>query len=471
MIDPVFMALAVLLLAVAVACLLWPFWSSSEIPNRTAYDLSVYKDQLSEVDRDLARGLILPDQAEAARVEIRRRMLRAAGTDRQKVAPVHAGPRWQLVVAASAIPVVALATYLTLGRPNMPSQPFATRPPQQAQAEQADVAQMVASLEERMAREPGDLNGWLLLGRSRTVLGQLDRAIEAYRRARDLAPDDDRARVGMADAMTAAAGGVVTPDARILFEQSLAAAGSEQAADPGVIFYLGLADAQAGQLTAAIDRWNGLLARAPADAPWRDQLIESIRMAAAQSGTEPPPLPQAAAPPARASTAPGPNAADVQAMAALSPEERDQRIRGMVEGLDARLKDDPNDLDGWLRLGRARTVLGEKDKAAAAFEQASRIRPNDPQILADLGDALLTEVDPASGLPRVGPKAQDVFQRMASLAPDDLRPPWFLGLAAAQAGDRAKASAYWQSLLDRLPPDHPDRASIEELKRALDAKP
>jgi cytochrome c-type biogenesis protein CcmH len=467
MIDPVFMVLAVLLLAVAVACLIWPFWTGGEVADRTAYDISVYKDQLSEVDRDLARGLILPDQAEAARIEIRRRMLRATGTGRQEAAPVRSGPRWQLVAAASAVPVLALAAYLSLGRPNMPSQPFAARPaPQQAQADQADIAQMVSSLEERLAREPGDLNGWLLLGRSRAVLGQMDRAVEAYRRARELAPDDDRARVGMADAITAAAGGVVTPDAKALFEQSLAAAGSEQAADPGVVFYLGLADAQAGELKAAIDRWNRLLARAPADASWRDQLIESIRMAAAQAGTEPPPLPEAApAPPS------GPSATDVQAMAALSPEERNERIRGMVEGLDARLQDDPNDLDGWLRLGRARMVLGEKDKAAAAFEQASRLRPNDPQILADLGDALLTEVDPASGLPRVGAKAQSVFQRMASLAPDDPRPPWFLGLAAAQAGDRAKASAYWQSLLERLPPDHPDRASIEELKRALDAQP
>ncbi|HEX2526399.1 MAG TPA: c-type cytochrome biogenesis protein CcmI [Geminicoccus sp.] len=464
MVDPVFVILAILLVGMAVAFLIWPIWSSADIADRNAYDLSVYKDQLAEVDRDLARGLILPDQAEAARIEIRRRMLRAGG--KEKVAPSHRPRRSRrlLFVAALAVPSVALLVYLSLGEPGLPSLPFAARPaPVQAEGGQPDIARMVASLEERLAREPGDLDGWLLLGRSRAVLGQVDGSIEAYRRARELAPEDDRARVGMADALTTAAGGVVTPDARALFEQSLAAAGSEEAADPGVLFYLGLADAQAGDLAGAIQRWSRLLARAPADAPWRAQLMESIERASAQSGIEPPAQPDAAGP-----TASGPSAADVQAMAALSPEERNERIRSMVDGLDARLQDDPNDLEGWLRLGRARMVLGEKDRAAAAFEQASRLRPDDPQILADLGDALMTDLDEASGLPLVGPKARTVFERMAALAPDDPRPPWFLGLAAAQAGDRAKAASYWQSLLDRLPADHPDRAAIEELKQAVD---
>jgi cytochrome c-type biogenesis protein CcmH len=290
----------------------------------------------------------------------------------------------------------------------------------------------------------------------------MDRAVGSLRRAREQAPQDDRVRVELADLLTSAAGGVVTPEAQKLFEESLAN-GGEDSADPRVVYFLGVADAQAGDPGAAIQRWKKLLARAPADAPWREQLVESIQVAAAQAGLDPGTLP--ATPVGGASGMPA--AADVEAMAALTPAERDARIRAMVDGLDARLKDAPDDVEGWLRLGRARLVLGENERAAAAYEKAAALRPDDPAILAAWGNALITRSHEPTGLPLVDDRAKAVFERLDKLAPNDPQPAWFLGLAAAQAGDRAGAKAHWQALLDRLPPNHPDRAAIEQLVREL----
>jgi cytochrome c-type biogenesis protein CcmH len=139
----------------------------------------------------------------------------------------------------------------------------------------------------------------------------------------------------------------------------------------------------------------------------------------------------------------------------------------MVEGLDAKLKENPGDVEGWLRLARARLVLGERDKAAAAYEKAAALRPEDPEILLAWGQGLITGSHKPTGLPLVGEDARKIFERMDKVAPNDPRPAWFLGLAAAQAGDKAGAVLHWRSMLSRLPPASPDRASVEELLKQL----
>jgi cytochrome c-type biogenesis protein CcmH len=474
MINPLFLVLALPVLAVVAVCMLWPLLRRrAPVADRAQHDLRVYRDQLAEVDRDQARGLIAEDQAEAARVEIRRRILRAAasGEDARNVGPHGQALRPERASRAGVwitglailLPLLAFFTYLGLGRPDLPSLPFAGRTDGQEMADEGPkLREMASSLEAQLARSPQDIDSWIRLGRTQAQLGEMDRAVGSLRRAREQAPQDDRVRVELADLLTSAAGGVVTPEAQKLFEESLANDG-EDSADPRVVYFLGVADAQAGDPGAAIQRWKKLLARAPADAPWREQLAESIQVAAAQAGLDPETLP--AAPDGGASGMPA--AADVEAMAALTPAERDARIRAMVDGLDARLKDAPDDVEGWLRLGRARLVLGENERAAAAYEKAAALRPDDPAILAAWGNALITRSHEPTGLPLVDDRAKAVFERLDKLAPNDPQPAWFLGLAAAQAGDRAGAKAHWQALLDRLPPNHPDRAAIEQLVREL----
>lgn len=477
MIQPLFLALALVVLAVVAACILWPLRGKTIAVDRSQHDLAVYRDQLAEIERDRARGLVQDDQAEAARVEIRRRILRVAqsspagapGTHAAKEgsAPSPDGPerpwsRMTVAALALALPVLGFATYLSLGRPDLPSQLVAERPQARMTDPLPELYDQAARLEEQLARAPDDVQGWLRLGRLQVELGEMDRAIASYRRAVQEAPDDHAIRVELADVLTTAAGGVVTPDARELFEQSLAAAGGEAAADPRAIYFLGVADAQAGDLTGAIERWRRLLARAPAQAPWREQLVDSIRVAASQAGIDPGPLPEG-----QDRATGGPDAADIEAMAALSPDEQAAQIRAMVDGLDARLQETPDDVEGWLRLGRARDVLNEKDLAAAAYERAAALRPDDPAILAAWGNALADRRHEPTGLPLIDDRAKAVFERLEKLEPGNPQAAWFLGLAAAQAGDRAGAHAYWSALLQGLPPDHPDRPGIQQLVEAL----
>ncbi|WP_051329132.1 c-type cytochrome biogenesis protein CcmI [Geminicoccus roseus] len=469
MMEPLFVLLALAILAVVALCVLWPLRGDAVPADRRQHDLLVYRDQLAEVDRDQARGLIAADQAEAARVEIRRRILRA-GTPAAPASPSpghrphRPGKGARLIVGglAAAVPAFALLTYLSLGRPDLPSLPFAARPEAPVADRLPALREEAAALSARLEKAPQDVGGWLQLARLQAELGEMDQAVRTVRRARQQAPGDDQVVVELANLLTSAAGGMVTPEARELFEQSLAAAGSEDAADPRTVYFLGVADAQEGDLPAAIERWKRLLARAPAEAPWREQLAESIQVAAREAGMDVGDLGGGQA------TGPAmPSSEDVAAMAALTPEERADRIRSMVEGLDARLQEEPDDVDGWLRLGRARAVLGEQEEAVAAYEKAAALRPDDPAILAALGTVLITRTHEPTGLPLVDARAKAVFERLDRLAPTDPQPAWFLGLAAAQAGDRAAARAHWLELLDRLPADHPDRPAIEQLVAEL----
>lgn len=463
-----FLVLAVILVLLAAACLLLPLLGRTGLPQRAEHDLAVYRDQLAEVDRDLGRGLIDERQAEAARLEVRRRILRAAGERDARPAPASRWSRAVLPVLAVALPLLALAGYTALGRPDLPSVPFASRhdegpgtPPQ--------VETMVASLEERLRADPSDVEGWLMLGRSRSVLGRMDGAVEAYRTAYRLAPGDPRTSVALGEALMVAADSVVTPEAAKLFQEHLAVAGA--AADPRAGYYLGVADAQAGNAKAAIQRWRDLLAATPADAPWRGQLLDSIETAARTSGIDPKPFTDVPpAPPPATADLPAPSQEQMADFARLSPEDRAKRIAGMVDGLEARLKQAPDDVGGWIRLGRARAAMRQPDQAAQAFEQALRLKPDDPDILASYGEALIGDRDPASGLPQVDARAQAVFRRLAEKVPADPRPWWYLGVASLQQGDNQAALADWEKLLERMAPDHPDRATIEGLVATLKEK-
>ncbi|WP_159718400.1 c-type cytochrome biogenesis protein CcmI [Geminicoccus flavidas] len=464
MIEGSFLLAAVPVLAVAVLCLLWPLLARRAVAPRGRHDLAVYRDQLAEVDRDQARGLILPDQAEAARIEIRRRILRVSAAEEAGTpdpAPGRRAPVAAVATLAALLPVLGFATYLALGRPDLPSRPADDAAGPLASGEQrALLEKAAAELSDRLGQAPDDPGGWLELGRLQAELGRMDEAIGSLRRARTQAPDDPRLPVELADLLTRAAGGVVSPEALELFREALEAPGGEAAADPRAAYFVGVAEAQAGDVPSAIERWRRLLARAPEDAPWRAQLVESIRVAASQAGLD-------AGDPGATAVQGMPDAQAMAEMAELTPEERDQRIRAMVDGLEARLQADPDNADGWVRLARAREVLDEKARAATAYERAAALRPDDPAILAAWGNALITEQHAPTGLPLVNDAAKDVFERLEKLAPDDPQPAWFLGLAAVQAGDRAGALAHWSALLDRLPTDHPDRAAIEQLIHEL----
>jgi cytochrome c-type biogenesis protein CcmH len=244
-----------------------------------------------------------------------------------------------------------------------------------------DLAGAVAQLEARLAREPEDVDGWRLLSRSYTLLGEPEKAAEAARRAAalDAGSGATASESATGEDLVTAAGGTVVPEARRHFEAALAA----DAHDPRARFFLGLAQAQDGNNQEALTRWLALEADSPADAPWLEGLRANIDRLAAEMKLGPDALARLrpapgrtalAAPPAGA-TAPGPTAADVAAASAMTPDDRSAMIRSMVQRLADRLAQEPGDVDGWLRLGRAYAVLGEQEKSLDAFRRASEADP------------------------------------------------------------------------------------------------
>lgn len=448
--------------AVAVVALLWPLFRQRRTPERASFELGVYRDQLAEIERDRERGLIAPAEAKAARLEIERRILRAAaaGGAPQGQNQDGGGRRAYVLGAALLVPVLSLGLYAALGAPELPDQPLAVRQDRVPQGPQGpDIAEMVARLQARLAEAPDDLEGWLMLGRSRAALGENQAAIAAYRQAQALSPDEPNLLAGLGESLVAAAGGVVTPEAKGLFARLL----ERDPGDPRAGFYLGWADAQAGDHHAALERWRKLLAAAPVDAPWRPQVVEAVRNAAQELDLDPDAvLAQIPAPPPSTPAAPQPSDEDVAEAAAMPPEERQAMIASMVERLQARMEADGSDVEGWLRLAQARLVLGELDRARATFEQALKLHPQDPGLLKGYAGTLLGPVRPETGLPEIDARAADLYRRAADLRPADPEPWWYLGIRALQEGRKDEARASWQKVLRELDPSHPEYAAIKD---------
>jgi cytochrome c-type biogenesis protein CcmH len=357
-----------LMTAAAMFAVLWPLARSRRVDG-DASDVVIYRDQLHEIERDRASGTIGTAEADAARVEVSRRLLAAADAQ----APPAADPalrlrhrRWTAVAAFVVIPLGAICVYLVLGSPNLPGQPLAQR--FAAPADANSVAGLIARVETHLERNPDDGRGWDVVAPIYMRLGRFDDAIRAYRSALKLEGETADRQASLGEALAGAAGGVITTDARGAFERALVLDKS----NPRAQFYLGLAAEQDGRASEAVDRWQSLIAHAPADAPWLAYVREALaRVEPSRAQT------QGSGAPAGS----GPSAQDVASAAEMPPSERDQMVRGMVERLAARLSADGSDVEGWLRLMRAYVVLGELGKARAAAADARRALASDPTKL------------------------------------------------------------------------------------------
>ena len=426
------------MIVVALAFLLLPLWRARAVaPERAAYDLEVYRDQLAEVAREQARGLLGETEAASARIEIERRMLRAGEELKQQPA---AAPRWRRASAVAiglALPVAALLLYVQLGQPGLPDQPFAERKPPMSvdnSTSAGRIADMVHRLAERLKANPNDPEGWMLLGRSYLVVKRYDDAVAAYRKAAELSPTDADMRMAYGEAQVFAADGTVTPGAETAFKQTLAI----DSKHPGARYYLALERQQAGDNKAALDGWLALAADSPPDAPWLPALkAQLVHVAELLHVKLPDPLPSstavASAPPAApagVAAAPGPSTADMQAAAQMPAEDRNQMIRAMVQRLADRLQNQPDDFDGWVRLGRAYQVLGEADKAKDALAHAQKLKPDDPAVKQALAPPAA-----APAAPGVAPGPTVAQMQAAQDMPADQRVA-MIGAMVQQLADR-----------------------------------
>jgi cytochrome c-type biogenesis protein CcmH len=254
--------------------------------GRAAFDRAVFRDQLEELERDAARGVINESDAEAARAEIQRRILATALRDAESDAASKAPHGSRGVIAAIALlaPLAAGGIYFALGSPNLPDQPLAARTLTQAGPTTEQIGRMVAALERRLAENPDEIQGWIILTSAYLRMGRQADAERALNRALELAGDDKPRGASIAatygEALVAMAGGRVTPAARSAFERALKLSPKHPAAG----YYLGLAQLQEGDVQGAIAVWRRIADGAPKDAPWLEELKKRIERLVKEQG-------------------------------------------------------------------------------------------------------------------------------------------------------------------------------------------
>jgi len=358
-----------LMTAAAIFAVLWPLGQAADA--QAGSDLAVYRDQLDEIERDRAAGLIGVAEADAARVEVSRRIIAAADAAEFTLALPIGSPTWRrralTVGAVVFLPSIAAAFYLVLGSPQLAGQPLADRIREVHQGR--SIASLVSEAEAHLGRNPDDIRGYEVLAPVYLRIGRFSDAVNARRKLLTLGGDSAERQSDLGEALVAAANGVVTADAKFAFERALKLDPNELKAS----FYAGLAAEQDGNRAKAAGIWHAMMKNAPADAPW----VPMVKEALARVGVQPP-----------VNAAPGPTADDIAAAGAMSEKDRGDMIRNMVARLADRLKDNGSDVEGWQRLLRAYLVLGEKDKAISAGNAAKRALANDLDKLRRIEDTI-----------------------------------------------------------------------------------
>jgi cytochrome c-type biogenesis protein CcmH len=346
-----------LMTGAAMAAIAWPLTRQART-LRSGSDLAVYRDQLEEVRRDQAAGRIGDSEAEAAQVEVSRRLLAAADAEAAQVAATPTPGSRRRAVALAALLVVSFGsagTYLSLGSPTLPGQPLASRDQSQS------IDAMIAQVEGHLARNPKDGRGWEVIAPVYLRLGRVEDAIKARRNALAFSGETSERQAGLGEALVAASDGKLTPEARKSFTRAVELDGGNIKAR----YFLGVAAEQDGQPAAAVEIWRAMLAGAPADAPWAEFIRQEVT---------------------RVSGAPGPSAEDVAAASQLAPEQQIAMVQTMVTRLAERLHQDGSDIEGWLRLVRSYMVLGNRDKALAAVGDARRALASEPEKLRKIDE-------------------------------------------------------------------------------------
>ncbi len=352
-----------LMTVAAIFAVLWPL-SRSTAPLRSGSEAVVYRDQLAEIDRDVSAGLIGVAEAEAARVEIGRRLLAAVDGERDLPAQSNLKlRRSSAVLALVGLPIAAVAFYLAVGSPQLGDFPLAART--RAVDANQPLENLVAQVEAHLEKNPTDGRGWSVLAPVLARLGRYDDAIRAFRNSIAYNGDSAERRSDLGEALAGSAGGVVTAEAKAEFERAVAL----NADDAKANYFLGLAAEQDGRNTDAASIWRAMLAKAPPDAPWR-------------------PLVQAALVRVGGPAAPTLSNDAMAAAKDMNEADRGAMIRGMVDRLATRLKQNGDDVEGWLRLVRAYMVMGERDKAVSALSDARQAVANDAERLRQLNEGL-----------------------------------------------------------------------------------
>jgi cytochrome c-type biogenesis protein CcmH len=340
----VLLFLLALMTVAAMVAVVWPLARANR-PNHSGSDVAVYKDQLEEIQRDREAGLIGESEAQAAQVEVSRRLIAAADAETVRNSQVPMGAtalrRRVAVIVALVVSLGSASVYLAVGSPTLPGQPLASR------EKTPSIEALLSQVESHLARNPSDGRGWEVIAPIYLRLGRFDDAIKASRAALALSGETSDRLAGLGEALIGAADGHVNAEAKALFERAVALDGQNIKAR----YFLGLAAEQDGRPNDAATLWRAMLAEAPADAPYADFIRSELARVA---GGPPDPV-------------------------------------AMVARLAERMGRDGSNVAGWLQLVRSYTVLGEREKARAAAADARRALEGDAEKVRQV-DELVKEL-------------------------------------------------------------------------------
>jgi cytochrome c-type biogenesis protein CcmH len=458
-----------LMTVVAVFAVLWPL--ARRKPLRPGSDVVVYRDQLDEIARDRASGLIGEAEAEAARVEVSRRLLAADAAAKSEQPPAEASSLWRrraaAVVGLFLLPVGAALFYLMLGSPQMPGEPLAAR--LRAPEQNRSIENLVAQVEDHIARNPNDGRAWEVLAPVYMRVGRYDDAVRAWSSAIRLNGSTAAREANLGEAMVAAANGVVTGEAKAAFDRAIAL----DKEDVMARFYEGMAADQDGRRAEAEAIWRDLLAKAPPGAPW----VELVRHAMARA--------------APAGAGPGPGEAKT---AASQPQatQQDPTVLAMVSRLAERLKKDGSDPAGWLQLVRSYRVLGQNDKVQGAIADARKALAGDPGKLGQFNEGVknASAIPVASAPPAASPTPSvpaataaapthdqsiaNMVERLAARLKKDGSDPnaWLMLVRSYHVlGEKGKAEAAIDNARKALAGDQEKLGWFEQAAKAVMEKP
>jgi cytochrome c-type biogenesis protein CcmH len=429
-----FLVLA-LLAILTVALLVYPVVNRAG--SGAGAGIEVYRDQLDELERDHKSGLIDAEAAGAARREIERRLLREDAHRSRAATTASGSGRWFVPAICVAVIALAVGVYADLGTPGLPDQPLLARMDAPVQEGNDEFQPLITRAEARVNNEPFDLEGWVLLANTYAFADRYGDAANAMSEAVALDPNNASTLSALGEFVTLSRGGTVTPAARVAFSRALTIDPTE----PVARYYEGVARAQDGDFSGALNVWQNLLAESAPDAPWVEQLRLLIADAEAMGGD----MGTLAGDDSLPS---GPTQEDIDAAAEMTPDEQMVMIRGMVEGLALRLEDEPDNLEGWARLAQSYGILSEWRLARDAYDHALTLAPGDAGLLSGLSNAVAGAMQGEATVPDWG--ISDM-ERVLMVLPGNPEALYFTGLAAAQIGDRGRARERWTALRDLFP--------------------
>ena len=441
----VFIAIAALLTLLVVAWVVRPLLFPAALSGVSAQRLNaaIHRDQLGALERDLARGVISPADYETTRDELQLRLL----DDTQEPAATsstHASGFWSArrtaLVIMLMLPLGTAGVYAWLGAPD------AIDPVASAKADDAKVNQMVETLAARLKANPNDAQGWAMLARSYKVMRRFDEAEQAFVKAGDLVNKDPDLLVEYADLLAVRANDNIEGRPLELVNKALAL----DPQHPMALMMSGVAAYRRNDFALAVARWEKLLAVIEPGSTDAQQIEADIADARAKAGM--PAKPAALRPSGAAGADAGKlPPVDAAAAGAMTPE----KINQMVEGLAAKLKANPGDLQGWVRLARAYKVLGKMAEAEDAYAKAGKLVDTDAELLTQYADVLATRSGKLEGRPMA------LVNKALTLNPKHPMALMMAGSDAYAHADYALAVKRWETVLTVLQPGSKDATLVQ----------